>query len=119
MTRPERSILAPGRRIGPMCGVCARGRGGARAGAEDRVNHEGVMGDDSGGEGTDRDAFVDADDDQRLESEIVRWLQMYAGAANGRRDATVAAIFDQMNRLLRRYRWESAAHRADYGSRLR
>src|SRR5215208_5636458 len=77
------------------------------------------MGDDSEGEKSDRDTFVDADDDLRLEPEIVRWLSMYAEAADGRRDATVAAVFDEVNRLLRRYRKESAAHRTDYGSRLR
>src|SRR5215212_6906783 len=70
--------------------------------------------------GDDRwDSFADADDDLRLEPEIVRWLRMYTEAADARRDATVAGIFEEMNRLLSRHRRESAAYRADYGSRLR
>jgi PAS domain S-box-containing protein len=77
------------------------------------------MGDDGGVGRSDRDAFVDADDGPTLEPEIVRWLAMYAEAADAHRDATAAAILDQVNGLLRRYRRESAVHRADYGSRLR
>jgi hypothetical protein len=83
------------------------------------VNHEGVMGDRSGGGRSDRDSFVGPDDDSTLEPEIVRWLGMYVEAAAGRREATVAAILYEVNRLLRRYRRESSVHRADYGSRLR
>src|SRR6188508_3265577 len=77
------------------------------------------MGDDREGERSDRDSFANADDDLMLEPEIIRWLSMYAESADGRRDATVAAVFDEVNRLLRRYRRESAVHRADFGSRLR
>src|SRR5688500_9791373 len=77
------------------------------------------MGDDRGGERSDRDSFADPADESTLEPEIVQWLGMYAESADGDRDATVAAIFDDVNRLLRRYRRESAAHRTDYGSRLR
>jgi len=77
------------------------------------------MSDDSEGERSARDSFVDVDDDSTLEPEILRWLEMYAAAADGRRDATVAGILDEVNRLLRRYRKESSAHRTDYGSRLR
>ena len=77
------------------------------------------MGDDSGGERRDRESFVDAGDDLTFEPEIIHWLGMYAEAAGGGRDATVAAIFNEVNRLLRRYRRESAVHRTDYGSRLR
>jgi PAS domain S-box-containing protein len=77
------------------------------------------MGDDSAGESSARDTFMDADDDATLEPEINRWLQIYAEAADDRRDATVAGIFAEVNRLLRRYRKESTTHRADYGSRLR
>jgi len=77
------------------------------------------MGYDSGGERSDRDSFVDPVDDSTQEPEIIRWLEMYASAATDGRDATVAAIFNEVNQLLRRYRRESAIHRADFGSRLR
>src|SRR4051812_40595891 len=77
------------------------------------------MSDDSEGEKSDRDTFVDADDDSTPEPEIIRWLGMYADAADGRRDATVAGIFGEVNLLLRRYRKGESVHRADYGSRLR
>ena len=61
------------------------------------------MGDDSEGGVNQGNVFVDADD-WMLEPEIIRWLAMYAEASDGRRDAPVAAIFDEVNRLLRRYR---------------
>ena len=77
------------------------------------------MGDDSGVGTSDQGSFVDADDDSTLEPEIIHWLGMYAEAADGRRDATVAGIFREVNRLLRRYRKADSVHRADYGSRLR
>ena len=77
------------------------------------------MSDDSGGERSVRRSFIGADDDSEPEPEIVRWREMYAEAVDGGRDATVSAIFDEANRLLRRYRKESSVHRADYGSRLR
>jgi PAS domain S-box-containing protein len=77
------------------------------------------MVDDSEGDGNARDTFVDADDDSTTEPEIHRWLQIYAEASDDSRDAAVAAIFDEVNCLLRRYRRESGLHRADYGSRLR
>src|SRR3954451_15981443 len=73
-----------------------------------------------GRDGThDRDSSVDSEHDVRLEPEVIRWLGMYAEAADATRDAAVAAIFDEVNGLLRRYRRESAAYRADYTSRLR
>ena len=68
---------------------------------------------------SDQGSFVDPDDDPTLEPEIVHWLGMYADATDGSRDATVAGILGDVNRLLRRYRKESSAHRTDYGSRLR
>jgi len=77
------------------------------------------VGHDSGNGTSDQGSFVDPDDDAALEPEILRWLGMYAEAADDRHDATVIAIVDEMNRLLRPYRVESAAHRADYTSRLR
>jgi PAS domain S-box-containing protein len=77
------------------------------------------MGDDSEDRPDNRDWVLGPDDDSMLEPEVVRWLRMYAEAVEGCGDATVAAILDEMNRLLGRYRRESAVHRADYGSRLR
>src|SRR3954447_10871351 len=71
------------------------------------------MGDDRAG------SFTDAGDDLTLEPEIIHWREMYAEAEDGARDATVGAILDEVNRLLRRYRKESSTHRTDYGSRLR
>ena len=53
----------------------------------------------------------------KVEPEIIRWLGMYAAATHDSRDGTVAAIFDECNRLLSRYREESSTHRTDYGSR--
>ena len=82
------------------------------------MNREGVLGSDSGGGPGDRDPSVDADE-RELEPEVVRWLSMYADAVDDRGDATVAAIFDEVNRLLRRYREADSVHRADYGLRLR
>ena len=74
---------------------------------------------DSSRDGTSiRGAIVGPDDGSTLEPEIIHWLEMYA-AVDGRRDATVAAIFDDVNRLLRRYRKAESIHRTDYGSRLR
>src|SRR4051795_7909614 len=75
------------------------------------------MGDDSGGGADGRNAFVDADD-WALEPEIVRWLSMYVEAGDHPGDATVAAIFDEVNRLLRRYRKGDLFHLADDESRL-
>jgi PAS domain S-box-containing protein len=76
------------------------------------------MGVASGDKPSDRDAFVDPDD-SGLEPEVVRWLEMYTRASDGVLDRTVAGILDEMNRLLGRYRKESAVYRADFRSRLR
>jgi len=76
------------------------------------------MGAENGRGTSGRDPFVDPSD-VNLEPEIIRWLRMYARAADDRLDATVAAILEEVNRLLRRYRGEGSVNRADYGSRLR
>ena len=77
------------------------------------------MGNDSENGTCNQSSFVDPDDDPALEPEIHHWLAMYADAGDGPRDATVAGILGDVNRLLRRYRKESSAHRTDYWSRLR
>src|SRR4051794_24626995 len=77
---------------------------------------------DSGSDGSEtngHDSSVEPNEDLRLEPEVVRWLGMYAEAGDAARDATVAGIFNEVNRLLSRYRRESAAYRGDYGARLR
>jgi PAS domain S-box-containing protein len=61
---------------------------------------------------------VDAND-RALEPEVVRWLSMYAETSDDQSDAPVAAIFDDVNRLLRRYRQADPVQLAIYGSRLR
>jgi len=67
------------------------------------------MGHDSGG----GDMFADAGDDSQVEPEIDRWLKMFAEATDGRRDAVVATICNEMNRLLRQYRKADSVHRED------
>jgi len=63
--------------------------------------------------------FDEPDDDVRLERETLRWLAQYADATGATRDAAVAAILDEMNRLLLRYRRERSILQAEYGPRLR
>jgi DNA-binding CsgD family transcriptional regulator/PAS domain-containing protein len=66
-----------------------------------------------------RAPFAGRDHASMPEPEVVRWLGMYAEAAEDRRNATVTVILEQVNRLLSQYRRESAAYRGDYASRLR
>src|SRR4051812_11012439 len=100
------------------CSRCTLGTTSTRRECRACRDHEGVMGIDSGGGTSNQDSFADRDD-VGLEPEIIRWLGMYAGAAYATHNATVADILDEVNRLLSRYRRESAAYRREYAARLR
>jgi hypothetical protein len=77
------------------------------------------MSEDTGGETIDWSSAIASDRDAALEPEIIRWLKMYVDVADGRADATVGAILDEVNQLLRRYRASDEARRAGVESRPR